>query len=164
MDIAAMITKLFVKNGMIFGFMLLGVIMYVSFKLGALTKGRVHGSAIAIFLGLVLAYIGGEMTGGSKGIADVPLFSATSLSFLPLLALTFAKSKKSAGEVSLPCSSVNSSASSQASLLRIRSAIPVWSIWSPSGQALRPSLSGLSPARLSVRPLKSSPSPSLPAL
>ena len=71
MDIAAMITKLFVKNGMIFGFMLLGVIMYVSFKLGALTKGRVHGSAIAIFLGLVLAYIGGEMTGGSKGIADV---------------------------------------------------------------------------------------------
>ena len=69
MDIAAMITKLFVKNGMIFGFMLLGVIMYVSFKLGALTKGRVHGSAIAIFLGLVLAYIGGEMTGGSKGIA-----------------------------------------------------------------------------------------------
>ena len=59
MDIAAMIIKLFVKNGMIFGFMLLGVIMYVSFKLGALTKGRVHGSAIAIFLGLVLGYIGG---------------------------------------------------------------------------------------------------------
>ena len=79
MDIAAMITKLFVKNGMIFGFMLLGVIMYVSFKLGALTKGRVHGSAIAIFLGLVLAYIGGEMTGGSKGIADVPLFAGMGL-------------------------------------------------------------------------------------
>ena len=79
MDIAAMITKLFVKNGMIFGFMLLGVIMYVSFKLGALTKGRVHGSAIAIFLGLVLAYIGGEMTSGSKGIADVPLFAGMGL-------------------------------------------------------------------------------------
>ena len=29
MDIAAMITKLFAKNGMIFGFMLLGIIMYV---------------------------------------------------------------------------------------------------------------------------------------
>ena len=79
MDIAAMITKLFVKNGMIFGFMLLGIIMYISFKLGALTKGRVHGSAIAIFLGLVLAYIGGEMTGGSKGIADVPLFAGMGL-------------------------------------------------------------------------------------
>ena len=37
MDIAAMITKLFVKNGMIFGFMLLGIIMYISFKLGTLT-------------------------------------------------------------------------------------------------------------------------------
>ena len=79
MDIAAMITKLFVKNGMIFGFMLLGIIMYISFKLGALTKGRVHGSAIAIFLGLVLAYIGGEITGGSKGIADVPLFAGMGL-------------------------------------------------------------------------------------
>lgn len=74
MDIAAMITKLFVKNGMIFAFMLLGIIMFVAYKLGGLTKGRVHGSAIAIFLGLVLAYIGGVTTGGSKGIADVPLF------------------------------------------------------------------------------------------
>lgn len=174
MDIAAMITKLFVKNGMIFGFMLLGVIMYVSFKLGALTKGRVHGSAIAIFLGLVLAYIGGEMTGGSKGIADVPLFAGMGLvggamfRDFAIVSTAFGADlreiKRWAGEVSLPSSSVNSSASSQASLLRIRSAILAWSIWSPSGQALRPSLSGLSPARLSARPLKSSPSPSLPVL
>ena len=73
MDMAAMITKLFVKNGMIFAFMLLGIIMFVAYKLGGLTKGRVHGSAIAIFLGLVLAYIGGVTTGGNKGIADIPL-------------------------------------------------------------------------------------------
>lgn len=79
MDIAAMITKLFVKNGMVFAFMLLGVIMFVAYKLGGLTKGRVHGSAIAIFLGLVLAYIGGVTTGGSKGIADVPLFAGMGL-------------------------------------------------------------------------------------
>ena len=79
MDIAAMITKLFVKNGMVFAFMLLGVIMFVAYKLGGLTKGRVHGSAIAIFLGLVLAYIGGAVTGGSKGIADVPLFAGMGL-------------------------------------------------------------------------------------
>ena len=39
MDIAAMITKLFVKNGMIFAFMLLGIIMFVAYKLGGLTKG-----------------------------------------------------------------------------------------------------------------------------
>ncbi len=79
MDIAAMMTKLFVKNGMIFGFVLLGVITYVGYKLGALTKGRVHGSAIAIFLGLVLAYIGGALTGGNNGIADVPLFAGMGL-------------------------------------------------------------------------------------
>ena len=79
MDMAAMITKLFVKNGMIFAFMLLGIIMFVAYKLGGLTKGRVHGSAIAIFLGLVLAYIGGVTTGGNKGIADVPLFAGMGL-------------------------------------------------------------------------------------
>ena len=65
MDMAAMITKLFVKNGMIFAFMLLSIIMFVAYKLGGLTKGRVHGSAIAIFLGLVLAYIGVVTTGGN---------------------------------------------------------------------------------------------------
>ena len=65
MDMAAMITKIFVKNGMIFAFMLLGIIMFVAYKLGGLTKGRVHGSAIAIFLGLVLAYIGGVTTVGN---------------------------------------------------------------------------------------------------
>lgn len=79
MDMAAMITKLFVKNGMIFAFMLLGIIMFVAYKLGGLTKGRVHGSAIAIFLGLVLAYIGGVTTGGNKGIADIPLFAGMGL-------------------------------------------------------------------------------------
>ncbi len=79
MDIVAMITKLFQGNGMVFSFMLLGVVMYVAYKLASLTKGRIHGSAIAIFLGLILAYIGGVMTGGKKGIADVALFSGMGL-------------------------------------------------------------------------------------
>ena len=57
----------------------LGIIMFVAYKLGGLTKGRVHGSAIAIFLGLVLAYIGGVTTGGNKGIADIPLFAGMGL-------------------------------------------------------------------------------------
>lgn len=79
MDIAAMLTKLFAKNGMIFAFMLLGVVMFVSYRLAGLTKGRIHGSAVAIFAGLVLAYIGGQLTGGNKGIADVPLFAGMGL-------------------------------------------------------------------------------------
>lgn len=70
MDILAMAVKLFTKNGMVASFMVLGLITFIAYKMGGLTKGRVHGSAIAIFLGLVLAYFGGSVTGGSKGIAD----------------------------------------------------------------------------------------------
>ena len=79
MDIVAIATKLFNSNGMVFSFMLLGIIMYFAYKIGKLTHGRIHGSAIAIFFGLVLAYIGGAMTGGHKGIADVPLFAGMGL-------------------------------------------------------------------------------------
>jgi malonate transporter MadM subunit len=35
-----------------------------------LTRGRLQGSAIAILLGLVLAYWGGRVTGGEHGLAD----------------------------------------------------------------------------------------------
>ncbi|MBQ6833795.1 MAG: hypothetical protein IJO55_05190 [Lachnospiraceae bacterium] len=37
--------------------------------------GRIHSSAIAIFLGLIAAYIGGAITGGEKGLADIAVFS-----------------------------------------------------------------------------------------
>lgn len=67
------------QNGMVASFMVLGLITFIAYKMGGLTKGRVHGSAIAIFLGLVLAYFGGSVTGGSKGIADIPLFAGMGL-------------------------------------------------------------------------------------
>jgi len=44
-----------------------------------LTMGRVHGSAIAIVIGLVLAYWGGISTGGHKGLADLSLFGGIGL-------------------------------------------------------------------------------------
>jgi malonate transporter MadM subunit len=44
-----------------------------------LTRGRVHGSAIAIFVGLVLAYLGGVTTGGKNGIADIEVLSGIGL-------------------------------------------------------------------------------------
>jgi malonate transporter MadM subunit len=44
-----------------------------------LTFGRIHGSAIAIVAGLVLAYVGGVMTGGKNGIADIPIFAGVGL-------------------------------------------------------------------------------------
>ena len=36
---------------------------------------RVQGSAIAILMGLALAYVGGRITGGTKGLADIAFFS-----------------------------------------------------------------------------------------
>lgn len=44
-----------------------------------LTGGRVHGSAIAIFAGLALAYLGGMITGGTKGIADIGCLAGVGL-------------------------------------------------------------------------------------
>ncbi len=44
-----------------------------------LTLGRVHGSAIAIVIGLALAYGGGLQTGSHKGLADISLFSGIGL-------------------------------------------------------------------------------------
>ncbi|GGK03432.1 malonate transporter subunit MadM [Pseudomonas matsuisoli] len=66
--------------GLVSGFAVIGVTMWVSYWLSAkLTKGRLHGSAIAIFLGLVLAYVGGVTTGGQKGLVDISLLSGIGL-------------------------------------------------------------------------------------
>ena len=54
--------------------------MWLSYQLSdRLTAGRLHGSAVAIIIGLILAWIGGMMTGGSRGLADVPLFTGIGL-------------------------------------------------------------------------------------
>lgn len=79
MDMTAIFLHLVKGNGMIFGFFLLGFIMLLAYKLASFTHGRIHGSAIAIFLGLVLAYLGGLYTNGSKGISDIPLFAGLGL-------------------------------------------------------------------------------------
>ena len=71
MDLMAMLTKVLTKNGLIFAFGLIGLTNLVAYKLAGLTKGRIHGSAVAIFFGLVLAYIGH----GAKGIASIPMFA-----------------------------------------------------------------------------------------
>lgn len=64
------------KNALITAFAFVGGLVWISYVLSnRLTRGQVHGSAIAIALGLLLAYLGGRMTGGSKGIADLALLS-----------------------------------------------------------------------------------------
>lgn len=74
--------QVLVKNGLLTAFAIVGLTMLVSYWLSdRLTHGRLHGSAIAIFFGLVLAYLGGVLTGGKGklGIADVPLCSGLGL-------------------------------------------------------------------------------------
>ncbi|MGJ7917011.1 malonate transporter subunit MadM [Massilia sp. LXY-6] len=67
-------------NGLVLAFALVGLVMIVSMQLSKrLTFGRVHGSAIAIAIGLILAYWGGVQTGGTKGLADVSLFAGVGL-------------------------------------------------------------------------------------
>jgi len=75
-----MILTIMTKYGLVMSFMVVGVVMYLAYRISdRLTKGRIHGSAIAIITGLILAYIGGSVTGGKNGLADVSFFSGIGL-------------------------------------------------------------------------------------
>ncbi|MCM3723186.1 MULTISPECIES: malonate transporter subunit MadM [Solibacillus] len=68
------------SNGLITGFVIVGITMYVAYLISnKLTKGLIHGSAIAIVLGLVLAYFGGVYSDGTKGLADISIFAGIGL-------------------------------------------------------------------------------------
>ncbi len=75
-----MFTRLGTAEGLIIAFATIGVIMWVSYPLSRyLSFGRIHGSAIAIMIGLALAFVGGTMTGGQRGLADIPFFAGVGL-------------------------------------------------------------------------------------
>lgn len=66
-----LLEKIVDKNAFIFSFLVIGILIFISFWISEkLTNNKIPGSAIAIILGLGLAYFGGK-----KGIADIPLFS-----------------------------------------------------------------------------------------
>jgi len=68
------------QNGLVTAFAVIGIIILLSGYLSRkLTFGRVHGSAIAILMGLGLAYWGGLHSGGEHGLADVSLFGGIGL-------------------------------------------------------------------------------------
>lgn len=75
MDLGGMFYNLVVKNGLIAAFIIIGITNLIAYKMAGITKGRIHGSAVAIFLGLILAYLGN----GSKGLASIPLFAGVGL-------------------------------------------------------------------------------------
>lgn len=71
-----MISDVWVKNGLIAAFLFAGVVVALSNLISEkVTRGRIHSSAIAIFLGLIAAYIGGAVAGGEKGLSDIAVFS-----------------------------------------------------------------------------------------
>jgi malonate transporter MadM subunit len=68
------------ENGLVAAFAIVGLVVMVSrFLSRKLTFGRVQGSAIAILIGLAMAYVGGKISGGTKGLADIALFSGIGL-------------------------------------------------------------------------------------
>ena len=79
------VMKVVAKNGLINAFVIVGMITWLSYAASKyLTKGRIHGSAIAIVAGLILAYVGGIATGGKKGIADVTVITSYSIHYTKL--------------------------------------------------------------------------------
>jgi malonate transporter MadM subunit len=70
----------FLRNGLVVAFAVVGATVWISYLLAErLTSGRVHGSAIAIALGLLAAYFAGVATGGSRGVADIALLGGIGL-------------------------------------------------------------------------------------
>ena len=69
-----------IDNSIITAFLFVGVVTYLSYWISKnLTAGIIHGSAIAITLGLILAYAGGLYEGGTRGLADIPIFAGVGI-------------------------------------------------------------------------------------
>ena len=74
-NLVQIVVDLFTKNGLVMAFLVVGIIaLFSNFISTKITHGRIHNSAIAIFIGLILAYIGGSITGGEKGFSDIRPF------------------------------------------------------------------------------------------
>lgn len=76
----AVLEKIAEEQALVLSFALVGALMWLSmFVSRRFTGGRIHASAIAIVAALVLAGWGGLLTGGKKGLADVPAFAGLGL-------------------------------------------------------------------------------------
>lgn len=70
------VEKVLADYGLLMAFALVGLTMAVAYWASdKLTRGRLHGSAIAILIGLILA----AAVGGKKGVADLPVLAGVGL-------------------------------------------------------------------------------------
>ncbi|OTG84108.1 malonate transporter subunit MadM [Acinetobacter sp. ANC 4558] len=75
-----LLVEVLTKNALVTALAITGLMMLVSQMLSKyLTKGKLQSSAIAITLGLVVAYFAGLYTEGTKGISDIAIFSGFAL-------------------------------------------------------------------------------------
>lgn len=78
--------RIVAEQGLVLAFATVGALTGVSALLSRhLTRGRIHASAIAIILALALAALGGTISGGHKGLADLPAFAGLALLGGPML-------------------------------------------------------------------------------
>jgi malonate transporter MadM subunit len=76
MSALAPLVKVLTSYSLVTAFAVVGVTTWFSYLVAdRLTRGRVHGSAIAIFLGLLAAYF----VGGKQGVAEIPVLSGMAL-------------------------------------------------------------------------------------
>lgn len=79
-DFVKILVDLLSSNSLVTAFLIVGLIsLFSNFISAKITRGRIHASAIAIFIGLILAYIGGSITGGSKGFSDIGMFAGIAI-------------------------------------------------------------------------------------
>ena len=65
----------FTRYGLVGAFLIVAVIMVISYAVAQSVGQKKMGSAIAIIVGLALAFVAGKYTGGTKGLADIPMFA-----------------------------------------------------------------------------------------
>lgn len=79
-DVCALAESVLTKYSLVTAFAVVGLVVWFSYWLSArLTRGHVHGSAIAILLALIGAYFAGRATGGKQGLADITWLSGIGL-------------------------------------------------------------------------------------
>ena len=76
MNIIEIIKNIFINNAFVMSFLFISLGVFVSSVISKyIFKGKLPSSAVAIIVGLIAAYIGGIITGGSNGIADIDVFT-----------------------------------------------------------------------------------------